>query len=156
MNKHEFYFAWLQTVLHGLPRFKNSRWSKINWSHNCNNPAKMNHAWPRLKAATAANTETEPKSASKATKMAFLSCENSNLVFFTKSKTSVPKWQFLHIFCNLIFKCVPFVWYWYVTLRYDAVIRGHSWLTAVSLTTSYRFQAVLFGDLELTSKNKLS
>ena len=23
MNKHEFYFAWLQTVLHGLPRFKN-------------------------------------------------------------------------------------------------------------------------------------
>ena len=24
MNKHEFYFAWLQTVLHGLPRFKKS------------------------------------------------------------------------------------------------------------------------------------
>jgi len=50
MNKHEFYFAWLQTVLHGLPRFKNSRWPKINWSHNCNNPVKMNHDLPRLKA----------------------------------------------------------------------------------------------------------
>ena len=52
-------------------------------------------------------------------------------------------------FCNKILKCVPVWWSWYVALRlcYDV---GYSWLTAVSLTTSY--PSDFFGDLELTSK----
>lgn len=82
MNKHEFYFAWLQTVLHGLPRFKNS--TLLQMAHPklnviVNIIVIIQSGMQKWTAVIGGDRDKYPKgtSASKATKMAFLSCENS-------------------------------------------------------------------------------